>query len=71
MDTIGLILDTNKLLSLKIELQEVAHKKCGSDNTDFDIYGSCGGNYDDAYDLGSNDGKILLARRLLEKFFHE
>ena len=35
-----------------------------SDDTIFDI---CGGNYDDAYYSGFNDGEIFLARKILDK----
>jgi len=32
----------------------------------FSAYEASGGNYDDAYRMGRGDGKILLARELLE-----
>lgn len=32
------------------------------------IYDWCGGNIDDAYAMGVEDGKIQLARELLSKF---
>jgi hypothetical protein len=51
---------------LKAKLEELAAKKAGFDNPDFNVYDWSGGNYDDAYSLGQDDGEISLARQLLE-----
>jgi len=51
--------------NIKLKLQEYANKKAGSDNKDFEIYDCCGGNYDDAYYMGCQDGEICLAREIL------
>lgn len=32
---------------------------------DFDLYGACGGNIDDAYEMGSSHGSCALAREVL------
>jgi hypothetical protein len=44
------------------KLKIIAAKKAYADNPDFDVYDYCGGNVDDAYQLGINDGEIFSAR---------
>lgn len=36
------------------------------DEENFDIQGACGGNFDDAYSLGVDDGYTLFARELMK-----
>ena len=47
------------------KLKVLAAKTAACDDEDFTAYDYCGGNYDDAYDVGSEDGEILLAREIL------
>ena len=53
---------------LKIKLISLARKKATTENDDFNAFDYSGGNYDDAYYLGAEDGEILLAREILETF---
>ena len=48
-------------------LINIAKKPAWSDNPDFTIYDYSGGNYDDAYYGGYDDGEISLAREILTK----
>jgi hypothetical protein len=54
---------------MKEYLEKLAAKKAAIDKEDFNPYDYSGGNYDDAYYMGSSDGEILLARELLGKYF--
>ena len=45
----------------------LAKKKAWFDNEDFSACDYSGGNYDDAYSGGSNDGEIGLARSILNE----
>jgi hypothetical protein len=52
-------------------LKKLAGEKTLREHTDdegymISAYEASGGNYDDAYRMGVEDGKILLARRLLD-----
>lgn len=53
---------------IKDYLIELSSKKVRSDDEEFNAYEWSGGNYDDAYSMGEQDGEIILARYLLEKF---
>lgn len=46
-------------------IRELAEVEVGSDNENFNPYDASGGNFDDAYQMGLNDGEILLARQLM------
>lgn len=48
-------------------LKSVAAQKAYSDSENFNPCDHSGGNYDDAYNLGLDDGDILFARDLLRK----
>lgn len=50
---------------LKALLKEKAAEKTLYEEDDADLYGSCGGNIDDAYTIGCTDGEISYARELL------
>lgn len=41
-------------------------KEFQDDSDDFDLYGCCGGNIDDAYSLGCDEGEIMLAKEIIE-----
>lgn len=56
---------------LKDKLTWLAAKCLHSDTPHFSPYDASGGNSDDAYSLGIDDGEILLARSLLREFFGE
>ncbi len=43
-----------------------AKKKARSDNENFDPIDHSGGNFNDAFDMGVDDGMIFLARELKE-----
>lgn len=47
------------------KLKKLAATDCSFDNEDFNAYDYSGGNYDDAYYMGSTDGEISLAREIL------
>jgi hypothetical protein len=50
-------------------LKEIASKKVRREQEDFNAYDWSGGQPDDAWDMGAEDGRIELAQELLEKFF--
>ena len=55
---------------LKVFLQAKAARKCWCDDTeDFNPCDYSGGNFDDAYYGGQEDGEALLARELIAKLF--
>ena len=47
------------------KLKALAAQTAATDNDDFSAYDHSGGNFDDAYDMGCEDGEIALARELL------
>ncbi len=51
------------------KLVDIITKRASLDATcdveDFNIYDYCGGNYDDAYEIGMRDGEIFFASALL------
>jgi hypothetical protein len=51
---------------LKAELQRLAAKKAWCDAEQFFVDDYAGGNINDAYYGGCNDGEIILARQLLD-----
>lgn len=54
---------------MKAYLETLAARETWTDDLEeFNPYDMSGGNYDDAYYGGENDGETLLARHLLEKF---
>jgi len=68
-DLTPLIKGDNKMNEeLKKELEKIARRECWSDDEDFNPFEYSGGNYDDAYYGGVNDGIVSLARRLLKEF---
>jgi len=59
------VLEKEKALTqVKIRLNALACKKADTDNPAFMVFDWSGGNVDDAYALGSDDGEISLAREL-------
>ena len=50
---------------IKKRLIEVARRESLFDNEKYSIFEESGGNVDDAYSLGLEDGEISLARELL------
>ena len=50
-------------------LEELAKKKTWYDREDYDPQDLSGGNFDDAYSRGCDDGEVALARELLNRFF--
>jgi hypothetical protein len=53
------------------ELLKLAMRETWTDSDDFNPYEQSGGNYDDAYYAGRDDGETSLAKRLLTKYFPE
>ena len=47
------------------KLKKLAVQTAATDNEDFSAYDYSGGQPDDAYDMGCEDGEIALARELL------
>lgn len=56
---------------MRAMLKGLAQRKCWTDDEDFDPSAFSGGNFDDAYSGGCDDGETTLARVLLEKFGKE
>jgi hypothetical protein len=50
------------------KIKETAAKEALGDDEDEDssVYDCCGGNIDDAYSAGCEDGEVIFARQLLE-----
>lgn len=47
----------------KIEhFRKIAAKSADWENDEFEVYGYCGGNVDDAYERGEEQGEIQMAR---------
>jgi hypothetical protein len=44
-----------------------SNKKSRSQDEDFNVYDWSGGNIDDAFSLGMDDGEIFFAREILKK----
>jgi hypothetical protein len=59
------------VLSLKLieKLKIQAGQTTVYDDSEPDLYGLCGGNYDDAYSIGHLDGETSLARMILTSFY--
>jgi len=57
----------DNLLELKKELEEIAKEKQWTDAEDFCPMEYSGSNFSDCYDGGKRDGRISLARELLQK----
>ena len=51
---------------LREKLIEVAKRKATSEKDDFSVFDYSGGNFDDAYWMGAQDGETILAREILE-----
>lgn len=45
----------------------LASKQCACDNSDFNTLDYGGGNYDDCYQMGCEDGEKVLAREILNE----
>lgn len=54
------------LENLKSKLEKLAKKETLGDNN-CNAYEASGGNYDDAYGLGFDDGEVSLAREILKE----
>ena len=50
-------------------LKELANGEVRSDDEEFNPQDYAGGNFDDAYSMGVEDGTTLFARELLRKYF--
>lgn len=59
------------MVDLKELLEDIAKCETWTDDEDFNPYDFSGGNYDDAYWSGRNDGRIAVARELLNIYFKE
>lgn len=49
------------------KLKDIAQREAWVDNKEFSVFDFCGGNFDDAYSGGVDDGEILLAREVLKE----
>lgn len=52
-------------------IRERAERPARNDNKDFMAYDYAGGNIDDAYSYGMEDGEVWFAREILKKFDFE
>lgn len=50
-------------------LRKAAAQTTQTDGDEYDINGSAGGNIDDAYSIGCDDGATNFAREILAEFF--
>jgi hypothetical protein len=57
--------------ALVAKIVEISKKKAISDSEDFNAYDWFGGNFDDAYSGGAEDGEVFLARALLHEYIKE
>jgi hypothetical protein len=48
------------------KLIDIASKKMASEQEEFDAMDYSGGNFDDAYYMGTEDGEISMAREVLD-----
>lgn len=64
----GDLMDTEKL---KVKLSELAEKEISGNHPSFNACEDSGGNFDDAYSTGFDDGRTSLARELLNDFFKD
>ena len=53
---------------MKAMLEKLAARKCWCDSDEFMVDDWAGGNVDDEYSGGADDGEALLARDLLAQF---
>ena len=61
-----MIISESKVDELIAKLKSIGSKRClGDDGVDRDIIDVCGGNFDDAYSIGIDDGERFYARELL------
>lgn len=58
-------------MNIKEFLQQLSKSNAWFDDDEFMPHEFSGGNFDDAYYGGVNDGKIELARELIERFYNE
>lgn len=58
------------LEELKERMEKLASRECWQNDPEFMPHEYAGGNIDDAYNGGVDDGETLLARHLLKEFFH-
>jgi hypothetical protein len=56
---------------MKTMLEKIAARDCWCDDEEFMADDYAGGNIDDAYNGGSDDGEALLARSLLKLFAND
>lgn len=54
---------TNELIQSLIKTAKLC---TSASEEDFNVYDSSGGNFDDAYQIGIDDGEIYLARHILD-----
>ena len=59
-------MNEEKLKILIDKIKQTANKTARCENPEFSAYDFSGGNYDDAYSMGCDDGEILFAQSLLE-----
>jgi len=57
--------------ALKEKLTEIAQQECCCDDEEFMPDDYAGGNIDDSYYNGVNDGEVIFARKLLKEFWGE
>lgn len=60
----------NDQQSIINKLREISDRERWTDTADFNALEFSGGNYDDAYSAGKDDGKTTLAKELLKEFFN-
>lgn len=60
--------NTKKLAAILNSIEKTSEQDCRSDNPEFQADSYSGGNFDDAYEMGVEDGEIQAARSLMILF---
>jgi hypothetical protein len=55
--------------ALKKFLLQTAIRKCWNDDPEFNAFENSGGNYDDAYYGGFDDGEARFAQQILQEYY--
>ena len=58
-------------MKLKTYLENYAKRSTWSDNEDFNVFEYSGGNFEDAYDGGFDDGETNMAQTILNEHIDE
>ncbi len=60
----------SKIEALEAYIRKIAENEALFEDVEFNPCDFSGGNFDDAYSIGVDDGEIVFARELIKKFFN-